>query len=103
MNETKNTDYKILTETMFAEKFCEDNFKNIEYITEKQPSVVPLRLNPDEIRRAYKYQKAMLDYMLVQYQNSIGTKDEKQMEKLYNDSVIDFNDFVKKYEDELFE
>ena len=43
----------------------------------------------------------MLKFMKMQYEQSIGTKKEDTMRKMYNDAIVDFKEFEAQYKDEL--
>ena len=63
--------------------------------------VIPVKLKPDEAKRAYKYQKIMMDFAYTQYKKSKGTPKESLMKKFYNEAVIDYNNFILQYKNEL--
>ena len=81
----------------------EFDFGEIEFLTQKNPHLAPIKIKKEELKNTLKCQKAMLNYMLKMYRNSIGTEKEEHMRKLYNDSLIDYNDFIKQHRDELFD
>lgn len=62
---------------------------------------VPIRLKPNEAKKAHECQKVMLKFMKMQYEQSIGTKKEDTMRKMYNDAIVDFKEFEAQYKDEL--
>lgn len=84
-------------------EFCEENMTDmterdeIEMVSKAEPRLAPIKIAKEEFKKTLKYQKAMLVFMLKQYKKAIGTKNEEQARKLYNDSLADYDEFIKQY------
>lgn len=98
------------------ERIDENNVKDIgDFIIEAQnkelqdnssqkgenPRIVPLKLSKEEAKRAFVYQKTLLNFAIQQYKKAKGTEKEDAMRRLYQDAVRDYNDFVSEYKEEL--
>ena len=90
---------------LFQHKYNKDvEFISINKNNEQQTQdsrFVPIRLKPNEAKKAHECQKVMLKFMKMQYEQSIGTKKEDTMRKMYNDAIVDFKEFEAQYKDEL--
>ena len=81
--------------------------KNVELISmednesSENSRIIPIKLKPEEAKRAHEYQKTMLNFAYLQYRKSIGTKKEAAMQKLYKEALGDYNFFVSIYKEEL--
>lgn len=105
----KNEPNRICIEADFAPKKKEIAPDLIEIISmednedskKENSRIIPIKLKPEEARRAFEYQKTMLNFAYLQYQKSIGTKKESSMQKLYKEALGDYNFFVAVYKEEL--
>ena len=104
----KNEPNRIAPETDFAKRENDFSIESLEIISteageqnKENSRIIPIKLKPEEARRAYEYQKTMLDFAYLQYKNSIGTPKEGSMHKLYKEALGDYNFFVAVYEEDL--
>ncbi len=80
---------------------------SIEFLSVSQSDVenssefVPVKLKPEEAKRIYEYQKAMLTFALSEYKKSIGTSKEAIMGKMYKDAIYDYKLFESHHKDNL--
>lgn len=99
--------FRLKDESVCAEELNELSNNSIEIILTEEKGiggnarVIPVKLKPDEAKRAYKYQKTMMNFAYTQYKKSKGTPKESLMKKFYNEAVIDYNTFVLQYKNEL--
>lgn len=103
----KNEPNRIELEADFAPKEKEFSADTIEFIAmeanenKENSRILPIKLKPEEAKRAYEYQKTMLNFAYLQYKRSIGTKKEASMQKMYKEALGDYNFFVNAYKEEL--
>lgn len=69
----------------------------IDMLPEMQSKLAPIKITREEFTKTLKCQRAMLVYMLKQYKKALGTEKEEQAQKLYNDSLIDYDEFIKQH------
>ena len=99
--------FRLKGESVCAEEMNDLSNNSIEIISTEEKSsggnvhVIPVKLKPDEAKRAYKYQKTMMDFAYMQYKKSKGTPKENLMKKFYNEAIVDYNTFVLQYKNEL--
>ncbi len=103
-----NINVEILSPTLNREAKIEEIKRNgFEFINQnsannmKNSRFVPIKLTREEILRAHEYQKTMLNFVFMRYKASIGTPEEEFMKKFYNDALVDYDDFVALYRDDL--
>lgn len=108
VNLVKNEPNRIETKADFAPLKEEVSIENIEMLTvsseeekREKSRIIPIKLRPEEAKRAYEYQKTMLNFAYLQYKKSIGTKQESSMQKLYKEALGDYNFFVSVYEEDI--
>lgn len=104
-----NISFEILSES-FDKKAKLNEIKNdaIEFISgegaaknKENSRFIPIKLTKEEVQKAHECQKVMLNFVFRQYQNSMGTEKEAAMQKLYNDALIDYDDFVAQHKDQI--
>ena len=93
---------------LFLEKIKTTPLKSIksdaiEFITKEDSHFVPIKTSKEELLKVHKCQREMLEYMFKCYKSAVGTEKEEFMRKMYNDSLIDYKDFLEQHRDILFE
>ena len=108
VNLVKNEPNRIETKADFAPLKEEVSIENIEMLTvssedekREKSRIIPIKLRPEEAKRAHEYQKTMLNFAYLQYKRSVGTKKEASMQKMYKEALGDYNFFVTVYKEEL--
>lgn len=103
----KNEPNRIELEADFAPKEKEFSPDTIEFIAmeanenKENSRILPIKLKPEEAKRAHEYQKTMLSFAYLQYKRSVGTKKEASMQKMYKEALGDYDFFVTVYKEEL--
>ncbi len=104
----KNEPNRTILEADFAQKeteFFPDNIEILSLENNEQnvenSHILPIKLKPNEARRAHEYQKTMLNFAYLQYKKSVGTSKESAMQKMYQEALQDYNLFLCIYEKEL--
>ena len=83
----KNEPNRMELEADFAPKEKEFSPNTIEFIAmeanenKENSRILPIKLKPEEAKRAHEYQKTMLNFAYLQYKRSVGTKKKRQCRK----------------------
>ena len=105
MKTRKNVDaiLNIINEKFISERVSEKpEIRDFEFVSTKEDSrFVPIKITKEEARKTHECQKAMLNFMFIQYQSSMGTGQEEHMRKLYHDACVDYDEFVNAHKELL--
>ena len=101
----KNADIilDVINKELFSKRdFEKPDIQDLEFVSIKENSrFIPIKITKEEAVKTHKCQKAMLDFMFVQYQSSVGTGQEEHMRKLYHDACVDYDEFLNAHRELL--